>query len=232
MSNVDASTIVTTALRKLGVLSAGQSATSDDLTDGLASLNSMIESWSIDSLNVPFQTQVSHTLDGSQSYTIGSGGDINTTRPTFIASAFVKVSNINYPMTIIRDRSTWSGIYDRRITGIPEFIYYDAAYPLGTIEVWYVGDSTHTLYLNTRGQLEQFADTTTNIDLAPGYERALAFNLAIEIAPDYETEPSQLILKTAQESLTSIKRLNRENPIMSYDQAIPTRSRTYNIEAG
>lgn len=232
MPSVTATTIITTALKKIGALSAGQSATAADLSDGLASLNTMLESWSLDSLKVPFQTRISHTLDGSRSYTVGPGGDINTVRPTFIVSARVQVTRINYPMTVIRDRGTFDNIYDKRITGIPEFVYYDPSYPLGTLNVWYVGDSTHTLLLNTRGQLAQFPSPSLAIDLAPGYPRALEFNLAIEIAPDYETEPSALVIKTAQESLASIKRLNRENPLMSYDNAIPTRSRTYNIEQG
>lgn len=229
-----ATTIITDALQDLGALSAGQSPTSDDLADALRRLNKLVASWSLDNLMVPYRTQISHVLNGSESYTIGTGGDINTTRPLAIESAFVEHNDTDYPMRVSRDRSEYDRIDEKDITGIPRFVYYEPSVPLGRLFVWYVGDANYTLKLNTRGQLTAFPDATTDVDLAPGYDLAMETNLAIILAGAYEASVSAETAKTAKDSLSRIRRLNRQEPVMSYPGGIPSSGRRsrFNIEAG
>ena len=226
----DAATLIKDAMQDLGVLGAGRTPNANDLTDCLRKLNSMLDSWATSSILVPFTTQISHTLDGSQSYTVGSGADINTTRPTYINSAFVNDGNDDYSVFVLRDRSAYDRITDKSLTGRPEVLYYEPSLPSGTLYVYYVGNASYTLYLNVRGQLTQFPDTSTDVDIAPGYNKAIYTNLAIEIAPMYEVTVSNELAKKAQESLAQIKRLNLPAPIMQYDPAMPGIRRGYNIE--
>ena len=226
----DAATLIKDAMQDLGVLGAGRTPNANDLTDCLRKLNSMLDSWSTSSILVPFTTQISHTLDGSQSYTVGSGADINTTRPAYINSAFVNDGNDDYSVFVLRDRSAYDRITDKSLTGRPEVLYYEPSLPSGTLYVYYVGNASYTLYLNVRGQLTQFPDTSTDVDIAPGYNKAIYTNLAIEIAPMYEVTVSNELAKKAQESLAQIKRLNLPAPIMQYDPAMPGIRRGYNIE--
>lgn len=227
-----ATTLIKDALQDLGVLSAGQEPGANDLTDGRRKLNNMLASWSTSSILVPYRTQVSHVLDGSESYTIGSGGDINTTRPLKIVSAYTTHQVRDYPIHVCRDRAEYDSIYQKDITGIPRILYYEPEVPLGKIFIWYVGDASYTLFMNTQGQLASFSDDTTDVDLAPGYDLAIASNLAIVLAPMNETEISAELAKTAKDSLAQIKRLNRQEPVMNYDDAIPGGRGQYNIEAG
>lgn len=226
----DAATLIKDAMQDLGVLGAGRAPTSNDLTDCLRKLNAMLDSWSTSSILVPFSTQISHTLDGSQSYTIGSGADIDTTRPTYIKSAYVNDGSTDSDVFVLRSRAAYDRITDKSVTGTPEVLYYEPSLPSGTIYVYYVGDSSYTLYLNVRGQLTQFPDTSTDVDIAPGYNKAIYTNLALEIAPMYEVTASNELIKKAQESLAQIKRLNLPAPIMQYDPAMPGFSGRYNIE--
>jgi len=228
----DALTIIKDAMLDLAVLGSGKTPTTNEQTDCLRKLNDMLDSWSLSSILVPFRTQVSHTLTGAQSYTIGSGGDINTTRPTYIESAYVKHQIIDYPVRVIRDRAEYDRIEQKSIIGIPRVIYYEPSLPLGKVFIWYVGDASYTLYMNVRGQLAQFPDTSTDVDIAPGYKRAMSANLAIEIAPMFEVTVSQELVKKASESLSMIKRLNRQVPVMQYDTAIPSFNESYNINTG
>lgn len=225
-----ATTIITDSMQDLGVLGAGKSPTTTDLTDCLRKLNDMLDSWSIGSLLVPFRTQISHALDGSQSYTIGSGGDINTARPSLINTAYVSHSGSDSPVRVIRDRAEYDRIGSKDTIGPPSVVYYEPSVPLGVLYVYPVGDSSYTLKLNTRGKLTQFPDTTTDVDLAPGYNRAISKNLAIEIAPMFEVSASAELVLAAKESKSEIKRLNRQIPVMQYDTAITGSS--YNIETG
>lgn len=224
-------TTATDAMQDLGVLAAGGTPTSNDLTDILRKANAMLDLWSTSSILVPFRTQITHTLTGAESYTIGSGADINTTRPTFIDSAFVTHKSIDYPVRVLRSRAEYDNIEDKSITGIPRMIYYEPGLPNGTLFIWYVGDSSYSLKLSTRGQLTQFADTTTDIDIAPGYDEAIYSNLAVNIAPMFEVSVSAELAKKAKDSLAMIKRLNRQSPVMVYDNAIPSSNRGYNINS-
>lgn len=227
-----AAALIKQAMQDLGVLGAGRTPTTGDYTDCLEKLNDMLDSWSTSSLLVPFRTQVSKTLTGAQSYTIGVGGDINTARPTYIESAHVSDSGNDYPVNVLRDRAAYDRIAQKNLTGIPGSIYYEPSLPLGNLFVWYVGDSGNVLYLNVRGELTRFPDTTTDIDLSQGYKKAVYSNLALEIAPMYEVSASQELFKKATEGMAMIKRLNRQVPVMQYDEAIPGVSGRYNIETG
>ena len=225
----DAQTLIKDAMQDLGVLGAGKTPSANDLTDGLRKLNAMLDSWSTNTLLVPFRTQISHTLDGSQSYTIGSGADINTTRPTYIDSAYVNDGSNDHPVTVLRDRSAYDRIVDKSITGTPYFVYYEPSLPNGTLFVYYVGSASHTLYLSTRGQLTAFPDTSTDVDIAPGYELAITTNLALRIAPMHEVSVTAELAKDARDSMAAIKRLNRQSPIMQYDPIMSGGG--YNIES-
>ncbi len=225
----DALTLIKDAMQDLGVLGAGKTPTAGEQADCLRKLNTMLDSWSTSSILVPFRTQVVHTLNGSQSYTIGVGGDIDTARPTYIDSAFSSHQGIDYPLRVSRDRSEYDRIEDKNITGIPRFLYYEPSLPLGKLFIWYTGDASYELKLNTRGQLTQFPDTTTDVDIAPGYDMAISTNLGIRIAPMFEVSVSNELAIDARDSLAKIKRLNRQIPVMQFDRAIPSSNNDYNI---
>ena len=224
--------ICTAALRKLGALSLGETPEEAELDDCLLALNSMLESWSLETLIAYYWKQETHTLDGSQSYTIGSGGDIDTTRPTEIVSAYVRYQGqYDWPIEIIKDRERYDSIVDKTIIGQPYALYYQPSLPLGVINLWLVGSAEYEINFTSLTQLESFSTLDTDVELPPGYERAFTYNLAIEIAPEEEQDPSMAVVKIAVESKGNIKRMNREAPEMDYDVAIPSRNR-FNINTG
>lgn len=227
-----ASDIIKDALQDLGVLRAGKSPGAADLTDGLRKLNTMLERWSLGTLMVPFSTQISHTLDGSESYTVGSGGDINTTRPTRVNHAYSTRGGIDYQVYVAHDRKEYDRIVKKDITGIPRMVYYEPTLPTGTLYVYYAGDASDTLVLDVQGQLTQFPDEdTTDVTLAPGYQECMYSNLALKLAPAYEVSASAELVKLARDSMTEIKRANLRKPVMRYDEAIPRGRHYYNIES-
>ena len=72
------------------------------LNEGLKAFNIMLTSWEEILQYAPVE-ESAHTLTvGTQSYTIGTGGDIDTARPTNIVSAFIRDSSGNdYSLNII-----------------------------------------------------------------------------------------------------------------------------------
>lgn len=218
-----AQTLIDDALSELHVLEAGDSANANDTATGLRYLNRMLQGWSTQNAIVYYQKEIAHVLDGSIEYTIGTGGDIAESRPNYIISAYATQSGEDWPVEVIRDKAQFDKIYDKTITGIPDYLYYQPEYPLGKLRIWPVGDASTTLHFSSRAILQQFSTANDTVSLPDGYEDAIVFNLAVRLASSFGQQPSAFLMKNAAETLAFIKRNNAEDPIMEYDCSLPNR---------
>lgn len=198
-------------------------------------LNSMMDSWSIDRSLIYTILQENFPLTaGTISYTIGSGGTFNTTRPEEIVNAFIRDSaSYDRDLDII-PQAQYASIKVKSIGNTyPEALYYDAAYVgagLATIYIYPPPVASLTLYINSTKQLQSFASVTTALSLPPGYQRAIEANFAIEAAPGL-TSVSPEVLKIAKESLAAIKKINVPDSISRLDSGLAG-SRRGNIISG
>lgn len=204
--------IIESALRKIQVLGRGQSLPARDAQNGLDALNQMIDTWSIEGGKVYTESRESFTLTSGQgSYTIGTGGDFNTDKPYVITSAFIRVSGYDYPLQLI-DSAKYADIYDKDFTNTyPEYLYYDNGYPLANINLWSVPSTASDLHIYSEKPLSNLSSLTTDLSFPKGYERALIYNLAIELAPEYEKEASASVYKIAQDSKRALVTYNTRN---------------------
>src|SRR5690348_17151306 len=77
--------LITLALQEIGALGVAESLDPDEADDCLTRLNLLIDELALDRQWLHRIDRVTKTLSASTaSYTIGSGGSINTTRPTWI----------------------------------------------------------------------------------------------------------------------------------------------------
>lgn len=197
--------IIKYALLKLGALTKSETADADEATDALYALNSMLSSWSNEGLLVNARiTETFPLVGGTSSYTIGSGGVFNTARPIQIIHAFVKNGSTVYNLTQIDDEQFDSIVYPV-LTGIPIQFNYDNAYPLGKIKLYPIPAGAYTLSIMSEKALTSFATLDTVVSLPDGWERALIYNLAVELSPEYQQITDQFIVKTANESKGALK---------------------------
>lgn len=229
-----AQAIIKDAFRLIGVSRTGQTPSSDALADGLATLNAMLDAWSIERLMVPVIVRRQLDLVASQqTYTIGTGGDWDVARPARIErAALINNSNVSYPLEVpmeILSVERWAEIRLKAVTStFPTRLYYDQAYPLGNVSVWPVPtDSSYDVALYCWEPLAQFADlNTTEYDLPPGYLLCLRYNLAAELMPMFVIQNKSngqqhgLVLEKAREQKAWVKMMNAPTVAMSMDSGL------------
>jgi len=212
MALIQAQDLISNALRFLGALAVGETASNQELTDGMLVLNELIASWS--SEMAPLYTRVSETmaLTTAQTYTWGSGGTWSTARPLRLLSAESIYQGVYRPVDLI-SYAEWQGIPERSVSGnVVQKIYLDNAYPLATASLWPKPASSSTsLELVSLKALSGFVNLTDNVDFPPGYERALRFGLALDLAPEYGQPMTPELMALAAQAKQSIVSLNHLN---------------------
>lgn len=233
-----ANDLITRAMRALGCLGRTEVPSASEASDALTAFNAMLDSWSNEALASYVLGQISFPLViGQQSYTIGPAlANITADRPLSIQDAFIRdSSNLDYPMRII-PRDIWNDIGAKNISSqIPDTIFYDTTYPLGTIYVFPIPLIGYSCYIYSSTNQVTFAGLTTVLAMPVGYERAYVLNLAVELMSAgfpvlLNDIGRQALIKNASDSKANIKSTNISDVIASYDGAIVSRSyASYNI---
>lgn len=207
-------TLINRAHRLIGAVASGEAPTAQESADALVALNAMFDSWGVDTtLCYAFEEKSVNLTPGDGTVTLGSGGDI-TTRPVEIEEIFVRVSGIDYPVKLI-GATRWAQISDKSLqASIPEKAYYEPSYPLGVLNLYPVPNTVSSLHVLLRVPFTTFGAVGDTVALPSGWERAIAYNLAVEIAPEYEKEVPMMVSKIAEDSLLIVKRVHKRENIM------------------
>ena len=194
----------------------------------------MIDSWSIQGGSIYTETIETFPLTGAESYTIGTGGVFNTTRPVKIRAVNYYLSGADsYEQTLdIMSMEDYAYQKDKAITGYSKRVYYDGGFPLSKMYFHPIA-TTGFCKIFSEKPLTNYTATTDTITLPPGYERALRYNLAVELAPEYGKQASQTVMMIASESKNAVENKNTQNDnnSMVMDDAMMNVS-TFNIYSG
>lgn len=206
----------------IGAISSGESLSADEASDGLSSLNDLLDSWSTDGLLIPAMVREEFTLVPAQaSYTIGAGGNFNTSNPQIIEEArLLDVSGstpYELPLKIYNVQEYADLTQKTLTTSQPEALYFSRGTPLSTISLYTVPSVANKLVLYSRKALTNFTNINNDIELPAGYQRALRYNLALELAVEYGKAPSDYIMMTAQELKAQLMRVNLDPVYMKSD---------------
>ena len=234
--------LIKSALQDIGAVAKSEAATADEMTDGLQKLNFMIDAWSVRSLMVLGTILEGFPLSaGKAAYTIGTGGDFNTSRPSAISDAFVRDGNSEDTGLDVIDRDEWDAITDKAIsTGRPQALFFDpgttqAAVQTGVVNVYPIPDasSPYTLYIGEQKGLTEFAGLTDNVTFQPAYYEALEYNLAIRLWRQYHEDARPIppdIVGLAREALRVVETMNAKQVTAAIEA--PGKRAPYNIYTG
>lgn len=191
--------------RASGVLRPGQQPNNSEITDGLFILNSMLESWGLESLNIYEIRRTEYPLTGASSYTIGPGGNFDGPRPLRIERAGYLHGGYESFVPVI-SRLRWNptcGEYG---------LYNDGAYPVSTLHLRPTPVTASNLALYIWQPLGQVVSESETVELPPGYAEAIRYNLAVRIAAEWGREPRPDVMQLAMDSKGIVKSFNSAPP--------------------
>lgn len=223
------------ALRLLGVLAEGETASAATSQDALVAMNQMIDSWSIERLSVfCTQDQVFSWPVGVIKQTLGPTGNFVGNRPVQLQDStyYRAPSGVSYGIKFI-NQDQYNGIAVKTSTStFPQVIFVNNTFP--DVEMYVYPRPTQTLewHFISVQELTQPALLNTELFFPPGYMRAFAYNLAMEIAPEFGVEPSPQVQRIAMTSKRNLKRINNPNDVMSLPYAVVANRQRFNIYAG
>ena len=244
------SELITAAFRRINVIEANEAPMAQDFADAFARFNDWIDSvCQNERLLIHKITRTTWTISSTEGtianpYTVGSGGDINIARPTFIDHVNFQDTSVSptieYPLTPLTD-DAWAAIPQKNLTStLPSAWYYNPTYATsagyGNLYLWMVPTQSNLQgVLYAPQQVTQFSALTDTILLPPGYLRMLRDNLAVELAPEWNQgipiDPG--IVRSAAESMAMVKRANMRVMDLSIDAAaLPTSRVWWNIYTG
>lgn len=225
--------LVKRSLRLISQLTQGETLSAEDGEQGLIALNDLVHSWYADNVLVPFITREELTLtSGKSEYTIGDGAELDTDRPMSIASIIIRDGDRDFWLREISQR-WWSQIPVKLETQRPDRFYYEEGWPNGTLRFDTEPDQNYTMFITSYKPFSDLSSLASTIVLPPMYEKALAFNLGIDLAPEYGIEAPQAVLMEAQWSKNAIVQRNLANrPVeMGMDYSLTNGGRSYDIRS-
>lgn len=200
--------LISLSLRDIGVLGEGQTASGTTMDDALTTLSQMLGLWQADKLYVYAQKEVVVTLTGATTYTMGTGGVINSPRPIQIDAAFWRSNGIDHPIEVMQSYEDYVRIGNKTLTGAaPCALCYVPAYPLGTLYVYPTG-AIGTLHLITRTDLPALTSLTDDVAIPPEYHAALRYSLSEYLATTFQAPLRPDIPALASRARKIIKRNN------------------------
>jgi len=227
--------IITRAMRIDGVIGSLDTPDAQDTNDAFNSLNMMLEQWSLEELMCCYSSIDLHsTVASKASYIIGKSGttDWNTDRPIEITGSFLRIDGVDRPMEII-NHEEYQNKSQKTLEGIPNSLYYQSASPNGIVYPYPVPDAVYSIGISQKVQLTAFAGLETSVTLPPGYLKALIWNLALELAPEYGKPIDSITMRKAIETKALIKSKNSEKPELHLESAcLGSNGNTFNIYAG
>ncbi len=199
----------------INALAAGETPDAQSANDALQTLNEMIDSWSIQSLAVyGTANDEFSTVPGTATYTYGTGGTINAQRPAYVNDCYCIRQGVTTPVRVI-DIAEYNDIPLKGTTQpLVERMMWVNSFPLSTVTLWPVPSEIVTIGLTSGRILTNVANLQTSISLPPGYLRALRYNLACDLWPEYSNKLTDF--KTIQfEAMRSLGKIKVANMVDS-----------------
>lgn len=209
--------LITSSLRLVNVVAAGETVPLDLANDSLTVLNDMIDSWNTDRLSI-YTTRADdfpYVLN-QQSYTLGTGGDFDMPRPAQIDGMSTILlypdpsTPVEIPLTMYSVEDWQNEVPVKKVTGsFPLLVYDDGGFPLRTLNFWPIPTTQPGNAARIYSwQLLPAQTLAAQVSFPPGYRKAFRFNLAVDLAAEFSAVLPPVVEDQAVKSLAMLKTIN------------------------
>jgi hypothetical protein len=208
--------IVTGALRLLGITQPGRAPSAIDAETALYSLKSMLDNWSTQNLTIyQTTTRVFDLIPGESTYTLGPDGIWELERPMVMNYCYLRYAQgggtpVDQQITILNDAQQASITAKFIHSAIPTTVYYNPEVPNATLTFWPIPTTSYQIVLWLDQPLDNFESLNDEVQFPRGYEQAIRYNLAVLLAPEYGRTADPAVLRVAAESLGNLKAINMQ----------------------
>ncbi len=221
--------LIAGALMDLGHLAPGESLSADDADLSLTRLNDWIDSLGVERLTMSYILRTTHTLTASTaSYTIGSGGNINIQRPTYLTRAGIIIDTtadplVEIPIDVLTDQEYQDIPIKAMESPLAVAVYYDHNWSAGLGRVYpypIPNVNTTSLVVYTPQAATEFADLTTDYTFPPAWRRFYRLGLACELwQPFGQLGDIGVLRESFEQARAAVKRANYRIEEMPMDPA-------------
>jgi hypothetical protein len=189
--SVDRDSIISRALRIIGVLPQGVSATATQISEAATALNGLVKSLEADGMPLWGIKQYSLTMTaGVRSYRFGETQTINTPKPLKVISAYRRhTSSLTDTPMIVLTRDEYDRLGNKFSAGTPIQLYYDPQRIYGDLFLFPVPAAAdaagYTIEITFQRPFEDFDSGTDEPDFPQEWFDALTFMLADRLALEY-----------------------------------------------
>lgn len=230
--------LLNASARLIGILAESETLSASQANNALQGMNNMLDSWSNEQMMIPARVQETFPLaNGKGSYQMGSGApDFNTARPQKIENIDWQQPTGSYPFNLgidIITQDQWASIVVPTVpSNIPTKMWPQYGNPYVTLNFWPVPNVVNNIVIWSWKALADLSTLTTAFSMQPGYSKAIIYNNALEMAPEYGITPSELIVAQSIESKAVLKRMNNQQQEMRCDAAILNKKPSWNWLTG
>ena len=179
------------------------------------------------------QSAVSQQIQNLEDY-IGAD-DATTLRPILLDdSTYFRdpSTNVSYGIKFI-NQLQYNNIAVKTVQSTyPQVMFVNMTFPDITLSVYPVPSRMLEFHFISVQPLANATTLSTDLAFPPGYLRAFRYNLALELAPEFNVEPPPEVRRVAMYSKRNLKRINNPRDLMAMPYSIIARRNRYNIYAG
>jgi len=141
-------------------------------------------------------------------------------------------TNVSYGLRFI-NQLQYNNIAVKTVTSTyPQVMWVNMTFPNITLSVYPVPTKQMEFHFVSVLPLATAATLETELEFPPGYLRAFRYNLALELAPEFNVEPPNEVRRIAMYSKRNLKRINNPDDVMAMPYSLMARRNRYNIYAG
>lgn len=204
------SELIHSSFRLIGAIAAGETLETNELADALVALNQMLSSWNTEGASLVARKRLLVSVSGI------NGPYSLPERPVRIESASVAAGGIDSQLELV-DSAGWESTPEKQAQSVyVRRLFCDYAYPSASVYIAPIPRLGGQLEMWVYVPITQFATLATVVDLPPGYEAAVRYNLAIALLPEYpRSQPDPSLPAQAQTFKAALVQLNASNHMRS-----------------